>query len=270
MGWLKDQARGFLDSISKFNTRLKNGYLQFFDSVKGTWAWVHRKVAEIMTGETIPPGHEVHHVNRDKLDNDPSNLEVLTKEEHQDVHRNEYSDRVNRINEKLSRVKKKTRTSKLRKPSFRSTPNLQENIQKIINAEKVRINHFFNTFRSSGFSSGSCPRCGGTGYLPQFSHVANGVCFLCGGSRTVDNSSFEDFEPEDFFNEDDWNDYNFGKFDDYYDKPYDDYEPYDSYDNHYDDYDDPLDEPFDDGPNESDSFDDPYGGGYDDYGDDYY
>lgn len=26
-----------------------------------------------------------------------------------------------------------------------------------------------------------CPRCGGTGYLPQFSHVENGIFFLCRG-----------------------------------------------------------------------------------------
>jgi hypothetical protein len=27
-----------------------------------------------------------------------------------------------------------------------------------------------------------CPRCGGDGYLPQYSHVEDGVCFLCWGS----------------------------------------------------------------------------------------
>jgi hypothetical protein len=26
-----------------------------------------------------------------------------------------------------------------------------------------------------------CPRCSGTGYLPQFRHVENGICFLCHG-----------------------------------------------------------------------------------------
>lgn len=28
-----------------------------------------------------------------------------------------------------------------------------------------------------------CPRCGGTGYLPQFKHVENGICFLCRGDH---------------------------------------------------------------------------------------
>lgn len=27
-----------------------------------------------------------------------------------------------------------------------------------------------------------CPRCGGTGHLPEYSHVAGGVCFRCNGS----------------------------------------------------------------------------------------
>ncbi|RTR38616.1 hypothetical protein EKG38_14020 [Shewanella canadensis] len=31
-------------------------------------------------------------------------------------------------------------------------------------------------------SSGTCPRCDGSGYLSVFSHVENGLCFLCRGS----------------------------------------------------------------------------------------
>ena len=35
---------------------------------------------------------------------------------------------------------------------------------------------------------GDCPRCGGTGYMPQYNHVEGGVCFRCRGtgfSKTV-------------------------------------------------------------------------------------
>ena len=32
-----------------------------------------------------------------------------------------------------------------------------------------------------------CPRCGGSGYLPQYSHVEHGVCFECGGEGVVIN-----------------------------------------------------------------------------------
>jgi|SRR5690554_139575 len=34
-----------------------------------------------------------------------------------------------------------------------------------------------------------CSRCGGTGYLPHFSHVQNGICFKCGGN-TLSKSVF--------------------------------------------------------------------------------
>lgn len=30
-----------------------------------------------------------------------------------------------------------------------------------------------------------CPRCGGTGYLPQYRHVENGICFKCRGAKTI-------------------------------------------------------------------------------------
>ena len=72
MGWLKEKSRSFLRSLYHLQTKMKNGYLQFFDSMKGSWQWVHRRVAEIVTGKPIPPDHEVHHINREKLDNDPS------------------------------------------------------------------------------------------------------------------------------------------------------------------------------------------------------
>ena len=31
-----------------------------------------------------------------------------------------------------------------------------------------------------------CPRCSGTGVLPHFAHVENGVCFLCDGKKTIE------------------------------------------------------------------------------------
>lgn len=32
-----------------------------------------------------------------------------------------------------------------------------------------------------------CPRCGGSGYLPQYSHVEHGICFKCGGEGVIVN-----------------------------------------------------------------------------------
>ena len=30
-----------------------------------------------------------------------------------------------------------------------------------------------------------CDKCGGTGYLPQYKHVENGICFKCGGEGVI-------------------------------------------------------------------------------------
>lgn len=32
------------------------------------------------------------------------------------------------------------------------------------------------------YSSTSCPRCGGSGYIPMYRHIEGGVCFLCRGN----------------------------------------------------------------------------------------
>jgi hypothetical protein len=35
-----------------------------------------------------------------------------------------------------------------------------------------------------------CDRCGGSGYLPQYNHVENGICFKCGGEGVVLSETF--------------------------------------------------------------------------------
>ncbi len=35
----------------------------------------------------------------------------------------------------------------------------------------------------------TCPKCGGSGFLPEFAHVAEGVCFMCIGSGHVINNT---------------------------------------------------------------------------------
>ena len=46
----------------------------------------HRLVAEQMIGRPIGPDEIVHHINGDKLDNSQSNLQVMTKSEHNKLH----------------------------------------------------------------------------------------------------------------------------------------------------------------------------------------
>ena len=63
----------------------KNGYKTFKDT-DGIWQSVHKRVAEKKVGGKIFKGHEVHHKNGNKLDNRPSNLQVLTKAAHKKIH----------------------------------------------------------------------------------------------------------------------------------------------------------------------------------------
>ena len=208
MNWLQDKARNFINELSNFPSRLKNGYLQYFDNLKGTWKWVHRRVAEIITGSYIPRGYEVHHINRDKLDNDPDNLQVLSKEEHRAIHRNDYKNRVDTLSKKLNSLKNKIANQENTIPK----PDLSMKLNRMITSEKLKVDKLFNEFKLNGSLSSSCGRCGGTGFLQQFKHISGGVCFLCGGNKVVSESSFEDFDP------------NFGE--EYWDDSYDDYEEF--------------------------------------------
>ena len=63
----------------------KRGYKTFKDT-DGKWQSVHKRVAEKKVGGKIFKGHEVHHKNGNKLDNRPSNLQVLTKADHKKIH----------------------------------------------------------------------------------------------------------------------------------------------------------------------------------------
>lgn len=49
----------------------------------------HVLVAEQILGRTLKTNEVVHHKNRDKLDNRPCNLEVMTRAEHINLHRTE-------------------------------------------------------------------------------------------------------------------------------------------------------------------------------------
>jgi hypothetical protein len=70
---------------SGFSTRTKNGYAQY--NAGSGWKWTHRRVAEKKMGSSIRIGYEVHHINRNKRDNRPSNLRVLSRSAHRAIHK---------------------------------------------------------------------------------------------------------------------------------------------------------------------------------------
>ena len=41
------------------------------------------------------------------------------------------------------------------------------------------------TFTHKLANTVTCPRCGGTGYLPQYRHIENGICFKCRGAKVI-------------------------------------------------------------------------------------
>lgn len=64
-----------------------NGYLEFTTgSHKGRG--VHRVVAETVLGRSLLPEEHVHHKDENRTNNDPENLQVMTRAEHARHHRN--------------------------------------------------------------------------------------------------------------------------------------------------------------------------------------
>lgn len=63
-----------------------SGYRQFQDPRTGQWVLTHRRVAEKMVGGRIYAGREVHHLDGNKRNNQPSNLRIVSREQHRRIH----------------------------------------------------------------------------------------------------------------------------------------------------------------------------------------
>lgn len=68
----------------KHKTWIKKGYLHF--KHKNKMMTVHRCVLENKLGRPILPGYHCHHIDGNKLNNHPDNLEELSKSEHTRMH----------------------------------------------------------------------------------------------------------------------------------------------------------------------------------------
>ena len=69
-----DESKTYIDG---------RGYLRFNDSKKHVHRWVAEKY---VVGRKLRSGEVVHHIDGDKLNNDPDNLEVMSKSEHDNLH----------------------------------------------------------------------------------------------------------------------------------------------------------------------------------------
>ena len=63
----------------------KSGYKTFKDS-DGATRSVHKRVAEKKMGGPVKKGYEVHHRDGNKTNNRPSNLTVVKKSTHRNLH----------------------------------------------------------------------------------------------------------------------------------------------------------------------------------------
>lgn len=64
-----------------------DGYI--LTSVDGRYVREHRLVMERVLGRKLEPVEDVHHIDRNKRNNHPSNLVVLTRSEHAQLHASE-------------------------------------------------------------------------------------------------------------------------------------------------------------------------------------
>lgn len=80
------QWKGGRSIASNGYVLVKVGTEHHLADVRG-YAYEHRLVAEEKLGRALLPGEQVHHVDGDKQNNDPSNLEVVTHAEHGVAHR---------------------------------------------------------------------------------------------------------------------------------------------------------------------------------------
>lgn len=71
---------------------IANGYVYFIDyehplaTGNSGRVYLHRHVLSIKLGRWLTPSEQVHHIDENKLNNNPSNLQCLTASEHGSLH----------------------------------------------------------------------------------------------------------------------------------------------------------------------------------------
>lgn len=218
-------------------SRIKNGYRQFYDLLFRRWIFVHRRVAEESHGR-ISPGCEVHHIDHNKFNNSPQNLVVLKKIDHIELHRRDWVSKIEcrtvanvksllpahiKLDDDAIQRAGVSTQMRINPPfcaagpvtsGFLSDPELLRGHYRL-HRKLTILRRLEGLLSREGknprptLNYGGCPRCGGSGYLPEYSHVEGGVCFLCGGGEpTSEREEYRPYsnEPDDLDYFDDWDD----------------------------------------------------------------
>lgn len=167
------------DRVQKRET---NGYLEIY--LDGRWQFLHRYIAQEKMKGKIRPEHEVHHIDGNKRNNHPSNLSVLPKWQHQAIHKlqNEgaefHSRDLDRALDKLDKMVAELRR-RLDTDKSNSASNTVEPEDLFTDAADMFNDEIYD---GEDYDKVPCSRCGGSGYLRQYDHVEDGICFQCDGS----------------------------------------------------------------------------------------
>lgn len=73
------------DSLMPFNTQLQNGYITINSNAK-YWKRQFRLLWEFINNKKQPKGFHIHHKDRNKLNDNIENLELISAEEHKKIH----------------------------------------------------------------------------------------------------------------------------------------------------------------------------------------
>jgi hypothetical protein len=84
------------------------GYKHFWDSVLKRSRPLHDVIWEKANGISLPWGYQVHHLNGNKLDNNPKNLIAIPAKEHKQVHQ-EYTTLLKARGQRIQELEEQNR-----------------------------------------------------------------------------------------------------------------------------------------------------------------